>query len=162
MEAKQNFVVAYCSHEDKILIVHKNRPAHLAGRINLPGGKIEPGEMPIPAAVRELKEEAGLDARDRGIEVGRIEANGFVIHVIKILVDKTDPILPQEGETELVEWKDWSELIREPRLMPNLRIIIPLLLAGVHGWVIGDDASSRGKVQHKVNLEIPTYLEVTT
>jgi 8-oxo-dGTP pyrophosphatase MutT (NUDIX family) len=34
-----------------------------SGQIALPGGKIEPGEAPLAAALRETKEEIGLEAR---------------------------------------------------------------------------------------------------
>ncbi|PPF30334.1 hypothetical protein C5C42_11555 [Rathayibacter sp. AY1F7] len=38
------------------------------GRVVAPGGKLEPGESPVAAAVRELQEEAGLVARAADLE----------------------------------------------------------------------------------------------
>lgn len=39
-----------------------------AGRVVAPGGKIEPGESPAEAAVRELGEETGLDTKEATLE----------------------------------------------------------------------------------------------
>lgn len=167
MEKKQDFVIAYCRKDDQILIVHKDRPNFQKGKINLPGGKIDPEDVnPIAAAVRELKEESGLepwideDGQPDAWEVGRIEANGFVIYVIEILVPD-GPIKPRLGETEIVEWITWDHLRVDPRLMPNLRVILPLLMAGIEDWVIRDDGSSWGKKEHAISVQVPTYLEVT-
>jgi 8-oxo-dGTP pyrophosphatase MutT (NUDIX family) len=44
---------------DRILLIRKNRPAWQAGLLNGPGGKIEPGESPAQAMVREWQEEVG-------------------------------------------------------------------------------------------------------
>jgi 8-oxo-dGTP diphosphatase len=44
-----------------VLLVLKNRPSYLEGKLNGIGGKIEPDETPYQAMIRETKEEAGLD-----------------------------------------------------------------------------------------------------
>lgn len=46
----------------RLLAARRSAPEELAGRWELPGGKVEPGEMPEAALVRELREELGVDA----------------------------------------------------------------------------------------------------
>ncbi|OBJ28366.1 (deoxy)nucleoside triphosphate pyrophosphohydrolase [Mycolicibacter heraklionensis] len=45
-----------------VLIAQRRRPPELAGRWELPGGKVMPGESESAALARELGEELGLDA----------------------------------------------------------------------------------------------------
>ncbi len=49
---------------EALMVGRKDSPGHFG----LPGGKIEPGESPVAAALRELKEETGLDAWEKGCE----------------------------------------------------------------------------------------------
>ncbi|MCH0572969.1 (deoxy)nucleoside triphosphate pyrophosphohydrolase [Streptomyces sp. MUM 136J] len=46
----------------RLLAARRSAPEDLAGRWELPGGKVEPGERPEAALERELREELGVSA----------------------------------------------------------------------------------------------------
>lgn len=71
--------------EDGLLLARK-RSGFGAGRLVAPGGKVEPGETPLEAAVRELQEETGLvvepdDLTAAGRVVFRFGAGGGLMEV---------------------------------------------------------------------------------
>lgn len=52
---------AVVRHEGRILLTRRMAGAHLAGLWELPGGKVEAGEDPEAAVVRECDEECAID-----------------------------------------------------------------------------------------------------
>lgn len=50
-----------CLKDDTVLLIRRGKPPRM-GEWSLPGGRIEPGERAIDAAVRELAEETGVQA----------------------------------------------------------------------------------------------------
>ena len=60
-------LVAACALVDpdgRVLIAQRPEPKPMAGLWEFPGGKVEPGETPEAAVIRELKEELAIDVTD--------------------------------------------------------------------------------------------------
>ncbi len=55
---------ALVDREGRVLLAQRPEGKSLAGLWEFPGGKIEQGETPEAALVRELKEELGIDTRE--------------------------------------------------------------------------------------------------
>ena len=55
------YVVGIVYNKENVLLISKKRPTWQAGMLNGIGGKIEPGENPLQAMIRECKEECNLD-----------------------------------------------------------------------------------------------------
>ena len=62
---------------DEVLLIHK-KTGHGAGRVNAPGGKLDPGEGVVACACREMWEEVGVRVTDArvGVEMRFVERNG--------------------------------------------------------------------------------------
>lgn len=55
-----------CLRGDEVLLIRRGTPPR-QGEWSLPGGRIESGEMATDAAIRELREETGVEARLTGL-----------------------------------------------------------------------------------------------
>lgn len=58
-EPEETAVICYIFKDNKVLLINKKTGLG-KGKVNAPGGRIEAGEMPMEAAVRETREETGL------------------------------------------------------------------------------------------------------
>lgn len=56
--------VALIDPDGRVLIAQRPEGKQLAGLWEFPGGKVEPGERPEIALIRELKEELGIDVTE--------------------------------------------------------------------------------------------------
>jgi 8-oxo-dGTP pyrophosphatase MutT (NUDIX family) len=90
-----------------ILTVRREDMRTHAGQIAFPGGRIEPGEEPVAAALREAHEELLLDG-SRAEVVGSLGAyrtvTGFVVTPIVAVIPPDLPLTPHEHEVA-----DWFE-----------------------------------------------------
>ncbi len=60
-------IVVACALVDadrRVLIAQRPEGKQLAGLWEFPGGKLDPGERPEAALIRELKEELGIDVKE--------------------------------------------------------------------------------------------------
>lgn len=58
---RKDYVIGFMFSEDggQVVLIEKEKPDWQKGKLNAPGGKIEPEETPVEAMVREFKEETG-------------------------------------------------------------------------------------------------------
>lgn len=60
---QQRATLLFVVRDDQVLLIHKKRGLG-AGKVNGPGGRVEDGETPLAAAVREVEEELGITPLD--------------------------------------------------------------------------------------------------
>lgn len=151
-EFKLDYVLIYARTTlgSKTLFVLKDRPNWQKGRLNLPGGKIEDGESPEQAALRELKEESGLEGYKPEL-MGKIFGNSNIVYCISVTVDNS-ALKPNDGETEKIFWENWHMVANNKILIPNLRVIVPMMATGVKGWSIYD---SENKGCFEIDMNLP-------
>ncbi|MEC9079845.1 MAG: CoA pyrophosphatase, partial [Pseudomonadota bacterium] len=76
-----------------------------AGQYALPGGRAEPGETPAETALRECREEIGLDPKAHqviGLLDDFVTESGFCITPVVACMDETLHPAPDPGEVERV------------------------------------------------------------
>lgn len=125
----------------RVLAARRTTPTAAAGRWELPGGKVEPGETPDAALVREVREELGCEIAVTGWLPGStpIGSTHVLAVATAVLVDGSAD--PRPGEHDVVRWLavtelgdvDWLEPDRPflPLLAPLLG---PLLGPAAGGW----------------------------
>ena len=91
-------------------IVVGQRPLHvpLAGYWEFPGGKVEPGETPAEAAVRECREEAGLNVRALG-EYARVE-HAYAHGTVDLHFYECVPISSHDQLSPPYQWADLAAI----------------------------------------------------
>lgn len=153
----KRYVLVNAVYAEFVLLLHKNRPDWQRNRLNLCGGKIEDGETPEITAVRELFEETGLTVSEEPVCMGKLIGHEFEIFCFNAKVAST---VLQTEEDQKPEWFYWDEIKYSPKLIPNLRVIIPLMNSGIMGWEITDNYKSRTGDLHEITIKIPDFVEL--
>lgn len=107
--------------DEKMLLCRLSSIEKHVGKWTLPGGGLEFGEHPVDGAIREIREETGLDARIgslAGIDSITSEFDSGMMHSIRILyyAEVMDGELCMEvgGSTDVCEWFTQEEALALP------------------------------------------------
>jgi mutator protein MutT len=118
-----------------------------AGQWALPGGRIDSGESPEQAALRELHEEVGLDLPPAAI-LGRLDdyvtRSGFAITPVVVWGGEARRLVANTGEVASIHRIPLAEFLRTdaPLLEPCADSIHPVLRMPVGaGWIAAPTAA---------------------
>jgi 8-oxo-dGTP diphosphatase len=122
--------------EGGVLVLRRSKnDAHSPGRVDLPGGAVDPGESYAAAAARELQEEAGLELEVDSLRLVHTytitdQTKGEV--VIRLLfVGHTGGIVRLSEEHDEYWWKSLDELRRDFASTPWGTAIDSVLASGL-------------------------------
>lgn len=117
---KMSLGLAFTADKSELAIVRKRKPDWQANKLNAVGGKIEEGETPLEAMVREFEEEAGIQTQPEEWEyfgslsgtdfhvslykrfnddVRQLDPHGRIVDGEVIALRRTESVLSNEDET---------------------------------------------------------------
>ena len=131
--------LVFVFRNDEVLLIRKKRGLG-AGKINAPGGKVDPGETLEEAAIRELEEEVCIHV-EHLVYVGEHRfqfIDGYAMHVHVYRTDIYTGI-PQETDEAIPMWVS-IDAIPYDEMWEDDRIWIPYMLKGIifSGWYVFD------------------------
>ena len=117
----------FCQWNDQVLFLKRHQDKPQGSTWGLPAGKLEKGESPSEAAIREVAEEVGLDVREELEEVGkiyiRLEHVGYIFHMFaKRFKTKPQIILEKEAHEE-ARWVTLDEALKLPLILGGQEVI---------------------------------------
>jgi 8-oxo-dGTP diphosphatase len=116
--------------DGRVLLIRKKRGLG-AGKINGPGGRLEPGELPLAAAVREVREELRVTPLElRACGQHRFQfVDGYSIHVHVFRAEGCDGE-PVETDEALPLWTPVTRIPFD-EMWEDDRLWLPLMLRGI-------------------------------
>lgn len=132
-EPPRTVVGAVVVRGGRVLAVRRTRPEEIAGLWEFPGGKVEPGEDPVPALVREVREELSATIGVVAEIAGDVGDGGpwpisdtFVLRLFLATVVDGEP--RPDTDHDLLRWLDPEDL-ESVEWLPSDREALPAIRA---------------------------------
>ncbi len=149
-KARDPATLVFVIEDDKVLLIRKKRGLGL-GKINGPGGKLDPGENAVDCARRECREELGIEVHDLEC-LGEHKfqfIDGYSIHcwVFRTYRYEGEPV---ETEEAVPLWTNIDQIPYE-EMWEDDRLWLPMVLEGRSfsaRWVFDDDRMLDHDIRH--------------
>ncbi len=122
--SKKEYVCGFFINEFdcRVALIRKTRPMWQCGKLNGIGGKIEVGETPTQAMIREFKEEAGVKVEDWTNTV-ILDGKDFLVHFFVAFGDVYKCRSMTDEKIEIVYYKSLPT-----ECIANITWLIPISL----------------------------------
>ncbi|MBA2281444.1 MAG: CoA pyrophosphatase [Acidimicrobiia bacterium] len=114
-------LAAFWEHEGEVEVLLTRRSQGLRahrGEVSFPGGRVDPGETTVAAALREAHEEVALDPA--GVEVlGELDhlmtvtSRSFIVPFVAVLPGRPADLVPNPAEVDTVIFVPVAELLAD-------------------------------------------------
>ena len=115
--------------DNRVLIAQRPKGKQLAGLWEFPGGKLEPGERPEPALIRELNEELGIEVKEACLAPLTFASHGYeTFHLLMPLYicrRWEGTVASKEGQA--LAWVRANKLRDYPMPPADIPLIPPLI-----------------------------------
>jgi 8-oxo-dGTP diphosphatase len=115
----------YDSKRENIVLLKRNSPVSQKGKFNGLGGKVDIGERPLEAMIREFKEEAGITV-EKWTEFATLEQNEGISYFFHAVSDKFSQVITAEKQE--VRIINIQNELHDLDLITNVRWLILLSL----------------------------------
>ena len=124
-------VRCYLIKDNEVVVTKYKKINKKEGYYDIPGGKIEEGENPKQTAIREMKEETGINIQNlkyKGIMTIEYPDRMFIFDTY---ISKEYEGEPQEFEENTSEWIDIDELLKKEKILSNIILLDKFLIKGL-------------------------------
>ncbi len=118
----------FCEYQDRVLFLKRHSEKVEGLRWGIPGGKLEPGEKPIEAAIRELAEETGIRSSADTLRfiaplyMRRPEVD-FIFHMFFLPLEEMPPLQVAPDEHIEASWVNFQEGLKLPLMSGGKEVL---------------------------------------
>lgn len=132
MEKKvRKAVRCYLIKNKKVVAIKYKQGNKMSGYYDIPGGKIEEGEMPGETAIREMKEETGLEVNKLKYKGNMIVEYPEKIFDFDLFITNESKGSLQESEENTAELIEINDLLQKDKILSCIMILDKFFLKGL-------------------------------